>query len=169
VGDEDPPVRISPVKISGPAKKAAGRRYLINVDAIEIVGAIVARYAQNDEHFDYSGKWKTVKNESAAGGSFALTKSSGASVTVSFTGTQIDWFAKVGPAYGKAQVTVDGGDPMMVDLHSADELWRQRVWSSGRMDVGSHAVKIKWTGTKAPEATDTYINVDGFEIAGLLK
>jgi hypothetical protein len=158
------------VKIAWTGKKSAGAKdTFINVDAIEIVGAIVARYRQNDERFDYSGKWKTVKNESASGGSFALTKSSGASVTVNFTGTQIDWFAKVGPAYGKAQVTVDGGVPIMVDLYSGDELWRQRVWTSGRMDVGPHTVKIKWTGTKNPESTDTYINVDGFEIAGFLE
>lgn len=158
------------VTISWTGKKAKGAKDTnVNVDAIEIVGAIVGYHPQNDERIAYSGKWKTVENESASGGSFALTKTSGASVSVSFTGVQVDWFAKAGPAYGKAQVTVDGGEPVMVDLFSEDELWRQRVWTSGRMEMGPHVVKIKWTGTKNPSATDTYINVDGFEIAGFLE
>ena len=155
------------VVISWTGKKAkAAKDTNINIDAVEVVGAVIGFHQQNDKRFDYSRNWKTVEHESASGGSFALTKSSGAVATISFTGMQIDWFAKVGPAYGKAQVTVDDGGPAMVDLFSKDELWRQRVWSSGRLDMGPHVVTIAWTGTKAPESTGTYINVDAFQIAG---
>ena len=157
------------VVISWTGKKAkAAKDTNINIDAVEVVGAVVGFHQQNDKRIVYSRGWKTVEHKSASGGSFALTKSSGAGTTVNFTGMQIDWFAKVGPAYGKAQVTVDGGAPVMVDLYSKEELWRQRVWSSGRLDMGPHVVKIAWTGTKAPESTGTYINVDAFQIAGYL-
>jgi hypothetical protein len=158
------------VTISWTGKKAkASKDTRINVDAIEVVGAMVGRYPQNDKRFVYSGKWSTTQDAKAEGGSFALTKFTGSSVTVNLTGIQVDWFAKVGPAYGKAKVTVDGGDSTMIDLYSDEELWRQRVWSSGRMDMGPHVVKIQWTGTKDPESTGTYINIDGFEIAGVLN
>lgn len=157
------------VKIACAGKKrAAATGTYINVDAIEVVGAVIAGYQQGDPHFAYSGKWKTVKDKSASGGSFALVKSSGSFMTVAFTGVQIDWFAKVGPPYGKASVAVDGADPIIVDLYSAEVQWAQRVWSSGRLPLATHEVKIRWTGMKDPEATGTYINVDAFEIAGIL-
>lgn len=149
-------------------KKTDSKGTRINVDAVEIVGALVGRYQQTNPHFEYSGRWATSKDASASGGSFALTKSSRSSITVDFTGIQIDWFAKEGPAYGKAQVIVDEGDPVTIDLYSADVLWVQNVWSSGRLEMGPHVVKIQWTGTKNPASTGTYINIDAFEIAGVV-
>ena len=155
------------VKIEWTGKKKTGSKgTCINIDAVEIVGALIGRYQENDPRFKYAGKWKTSKDDSASGGSFALTKSSHSSMTVNFTGIQIDWFAKKGPAYGEAQVTVDAGDPVTVDLYSPDVLWAQDVWNSGRLEMGPHVLAIRWTGTKDPASTDTYINVDGFEIAG---
>ena len=150
-------------------KKKASKGTSVNLDAIEIVGALVGRYQQSNSHLDYAGRWKTVKDDDAAGGSFILTKSSKASVTVSFTGIQIDWYAKQGPAYGKAQVIVDDGDPVTIDLYGGDELWDQNVWSSGRLEMGPHVVEIRWTGAKDPASTGTYINVDEFEITGALE
>jgi hypothetical protein len=66
-------------------------------------------------------------------------------------------------------VTVDQGAPVIVDLYSADVLWGQTVWSSGRLKMGPHVVTISWTGAKDPASTDTYIDVDGFEIAGAVE
>ena len=150
-------------------KKSAAKGTAVNLDALEIVGALVGRYQQSNSHFEYTGRWKTVKDDEAAGGSFILTKSSKAAVTVSFVGVQIDWYAKQGPAYGKAQVIVDDGEPVTIDLYNGDELWDQNVWSSGRMEMGPHVLEIRWTGTKDPASTGTYINVDEFEITGALE
>ena len=157
------------VKIDWTGKKKTGSKGTrINVDAVEIVGALVGRYQQTNPNFEYSGRWATSKDASASGGSFALTKSSHSSITVNFTGIQIDWFAKEGPAYGKAQVVVDEGDPVTIDLYRADVLWVRNVWSSGRLEMRPHAVKIQWTGTKNPDSTGTYINIDAFEVAGVV-
>jgi hypothetical protein len=153
------------IEWSGTKKKGSSGTS-INLDALEITGALVARYQQNDPRLEYAGNWKTVKDQEAAGGSFILSKSSKASVTVHFTGIQIDWFAKQGPAYGKAQVIVDDGDPVTIDLYSGDELWREIVWSSGRLPMGPHTLEIRRTGSKDPAATGTYIDVDEFQISG---
>lgn len=158
------------VKIEWTGKKrTAAKGTCVNVDAIEVVGALTGRYQQTDKRFDYEGTWKTNKTASASGGGYTLTKRSRSSVTVTFTGIQLDWYAKTGPPYGKARVIVDDNDPVTVDLHSADEQWKQLVWSSGRLEMGTHVITIKWTGLKDSDATDTYINVDSFEIAGLVK
>jgi hypothetical protein len=158
------------VKIQWTGKKRTGAKgTCVNVDAIEIVGALIGRYQQNNALFEYSGTWSTTKNESALGGTFALTKKSHSSVTVNFTGIQLDWIAKKGPAYGKAQVIVDDAPPVTVDLYQADEVWGEVAWSSGRLEMGAHVVAIRWTGLKNAEATGTYINVDALEIAGIVQ
>jgi trimeric autotransporter adhesin len=157
------------VKIEWTGKKrTASTGTLINVDAFEIIGALTGRYEQSNSQFAYAGRWKTSKDDSASGGSFALTKSAHSSLTVSFTGIQIDWFAKQGPAYGEAEVTVDDGDPVTVDLYGPDVLWNQDVWSSDRLQMGPHVVTISRTGTKNEASTDTYINADALEIQGTL-
>jgi trimeric autotransporter adhesin len=158
------------VKIQWTGKKRTGAKGTrINVDAIEIVGALIGRYQQNNASFEYAGTWSTTENASASGGSFTLTKKSHSSMTVNFTGIQLDWIAKKGPAYGKAQVIVDEGLPVTVDLYGAEDAWREVVWSSGRLEMGAHVVTIRWTGLKNAEATGSYINVDAFEIAGAVQ
>jgi hypothetical protein len=158
------------VKIQWTGKKRTGAKgTCINVDAIEIVGALIGRYQQSDPRFEYAGTWSTTKNASASGGSLALTKKSHSSVTVNFTGIQLDWIAKKGLAYGKAQVIVDDGLPITLDLYAAEDAWREMVWSSGRLDMGAHVVTIRWTGLKNAESTGSYINVDAFEISGAVQ
>jgi hypothetical protein len=95
VGTKSLPFGDHTVKIEWTGKKKTGAKgTAINMDALEIVGALTGRYEQNNPHFEYSRGWKTSKDGSASGGSFALTKSSGSSMTVHFTGIQLDWFAK---------------------------------------------------------------------------
>jgi len=157
------------VTIEWTGKKRTGSKGTnVNVDAIEVTGALIGRYQQTNERFDYEGVWKTSMSESASGGSFTLTKTSKSSVTVTFTGIQMDWYAKMGPPYGKARVIVDDKDPVTVDLYSEEEVWQEKVWSSERMEMGTHVITIKWTGLQNARATDSYINVDSFEIAGAL-
>jgi trimeric autotransporter adhesin len=65
-------------------------------------------------------------------------------------------------------VTADGGDSKMVDLYGATTQWQQKVWDTGAVAPGTHTVKIEWTGEKAPAASGTNINVDAFDVTGVL-
>jgi len=141
----------------------------INLDAIEVHGALTSRYQQTNEKIVYAGDWKASSNPSASGENFAFANSAGASVTVRFKGIQLAWLAKTSPAYGEAQVTIDGGSPTTVDLYSEEALWKQEVWNSGLLGSGSHTVVIQWTGRRNAAATDTNINVDYFDVTGVLE
>ena len=108
----------------------------INVDAFDIAGTVTQapaaapiRFEQNDGHFAYTGTWTTSSTSSASGGNFRFANSAGSSVTVTFIGSYLSWIAKKSPVYGKAKVTLDGGTPVIVDLYSAKELWKQKVWA----------------------------------------
>lgn len=157
------------VTIAWTGEKTAATGTNINVDAIEVHGVLTGRYQQTDAKLVYAGDWKADSDAAASGENFAFANASGASVTIRFNGVHLVWLAKRSSAYGEAQVTVDGGSPVTVDLYSADVLWRQEVWNSGILGSGSHAVVIQWTGRKNAAATDTNINIDYLYVAGTLE
>ena len=64
--------------------------------------------------------------------------------------------------------TLDGKSLGIIDLYSATTEWQQKVWGTGTLDSGPHTVTIAWTGLKRAAATGTYINVDAFEVEGVV-
>jgi putative cell wall-binding protein len=164
------------VKIEWTGSKSSGASGTnISADAFDIVGTLsqapaapAVRYEQKDVHFAYLGTWTTSSSSSASGGNFLFANSSGASVTVRFTGSYLAWIAKKSPVYGKAKVTVDGGTPTIIDLYSPSPLWKQKIWEK-TLVPGTHTLKIEWTGTKGSGATDTNISVDAFDLIGVLQ
>lgn len=126
------------------------------------------RYQQNDTRLGYEGTWTASSSDYATGGSFRFADASGASVTASFTGTSLAWIAKKSPSYGKASVSVDGGEPVLVDLYSTSTVWRQKVWETGRLSPGPHVVRIEWTGVRSVSSGGTHVNVDAFDVVGTL-
>ncbi len=157
-------------------KSAAATGTNINVDAFDIAGTLgqapaapATRWEQNDSHFAYAGTWTTSSSSAASAGNFRFANSTASSVTVTFVGSYLSWIAKKSPVYGKARVTLDAGTPVLVDLYSAKEVWKQKVWETKPLVPGTHTVKIEWTGTKNAAATGTNIGVDAFDVIGLLK
>ena len=90
-------------------------------------------------------------------------------MTINFTGTSLAVIAKTGPSYGKAEITLDGGTPVLVDLYSASALNQKQIWSTGTLVGRSHTVKIAWTGLRSVAATWTYVDLDAVDVAGTLN
>ena len=157
------------------AKNAAATAAYIGVDAFDVEGTLKQAYAttlyqQTDSRLFFSGSWITASNPGASGGSWKCINASGGSVTVPFNGTAFTWVTVKSPNYGIAQVTLDGGTPVTVDLYSSSTSWQQQVWSVTDLAAGLHSVTIAWTGDKDPAAAPgaTYIGVDAFEVVGTL-
>jgi hypothetical protein len=129
----------------------------------------LTRFEQTDPDLAYAGYWDTLTNPLASGGSFGCGEYTGASVTVEFTGKYLSWITKKHPNYGMARVTLDGGDPVMVDLYDANEIWQQKVWETGILPNGSHTVLIEWTGEKNPSSGATVIGLDALDVWGALE
>ncbi len=128
-----------------------------------------SRYEQGDSRLTYAGSWTVASSGSASGGSFRFAGEVGATVTIPFWGTHIEWIAKKGPSYGRAKVTLDAKTPVTVDLYSPTTLWQQNVWDPGALPQGDHSLKIEWTGVKSdPSATGASVNVDAFDITGFI-
>ena len=146
----------------------------ISADAFDVLGTLVAatRFEQTDSHLGWgpsTSAWTTSNVPDASGSSFRFANSSGAKVSIKFTGVKLDIVAKKSPLYGIASIRLDGGDPIRLDLYSTTAVYKQRVWSTGFLVPGDHTVTIEWTGSKRAAATGTYINLDAVDLIGVLR
>ncbi|MBN1319726.1 MAG: matrixin family metalloprotease, partial [Thermoleophilia bacterium] len=77
----------------------------------------VTRYEQNHACCQYAGSWTTYASSLYSGGSYSYTKTAGASVTVTFNGTAIDYIATKSSTQGSAQIILDGVNKGTVSLY----------------------------------------------------
>jgi Tol biopolymer transport system component len=125
------------------------------------------RYEQTDLHLLYSGQWDTGSNNSHSAGSIYYSDDEEGTITITFKGNKLDWIAEMGPLMGKALVSIDGGEPVLVDLFSQTELLQQMVWSTGTLDYGMHVIKITFP-TDSGSGENQTINIDALDVWGTL-
>ncbi len=153
---------------SNNTKNPASYGYSVSLDAFKVSGELLqapqpTRYQQDDLAFSFRGPWTTVANTSCSGGSIAYTDLPGSAVKVEFTGTYMAWIGKKGPGYGQARVSLDDGTPVIVDLYSSYDAYKQRIYNTGRLTDGPHTVSIQWLGSKNPASYGYRVAVDAFD------
>ena len=164
----------------GGAKNASSSGYLITMDAFYVAGTLlqapaassgggVTDYQQTDSRLGYAGSWYNAAASSASRGSYRYANSPGSSVTVTFAGTGLALIAKKSPAYGQAKLTLDGGEPVYVDLYSPSVLYKQNVYGTGTLENKAHTLVIEWAGAKNPSSSGYLITLDAIYVAGTLN
>ena len=153
-------------------KRAGSWAAMIGIDAVDVVGELTEaprpmRYEESAAGLTFTEGWETQGDSAASGGSYNYLDSTG-SATVSFEGTYLAWIASKSDSSGKAWVTVDGGDPRLVDLYSASSQAQTVVWNTGALAQGIHTVSIVWSGLKNSNASSDGIGVDAFDLVGTL-
>jgi hypothetical protein len=126
---------------------------------------IVNPYQQNTPAFTYVGSWNTVVTTSASAGRYTKCSTSGASVTVPFFGTRLDWIGALGTTMGYADVYLDGKLMKTINLYRSSATYRNKIWSTGPLPAAYHTVTIK-RSTKS--AAGKCINADRFDVLGSL-
>jgi SpoIID/LytB domain protein len=150
-------------------KNSLATDYNIGVDGFRILGTIIqapggARLEQ--DALTYEGTWATFTTAGASGGTYKRANTSGAAVTIAFSGTYLAWIATKGTTLGTALVSLDGGTAHSVNLAAAAVAYKQNVWNTGMLTPGSHTVRIWWD----PSSTaGKYISVDAIDLVGSLK
>ena len=140
-----------------------------NVEGTRTVAFVVLRrYDQADPTLAYRGTWSTDSNAAHYLGSATYTKTAGSSVSAIVIGTRLDWTTYTGSDCGIAQVSVDGGAPVDVDLYAASRSYQQLVWGVSGLADSTHTIVISWTGRKNGAATDTKVGVDAVDVVGTL-
>lgn len=125
--------------------------------------------------FNYSGSWTsgtdTYGDASYRNNDYHESTTAGDSVSFQFSGTQITLYGGSTDFSGIANIAIDGGTPVAVDLYS--HRWYAASWQSTSGDRGgtafytspvlsnsTHTLTLTNTGTKDPASTGVSIRLD---------
>jgi hypothetical protein len=100
-------------------------------------------------------------NFQRSGGTFQ-----GSSMTITFNGTGIAWIGKIGPNYGKATWSIDGGATNTIDNYSQQLASQHQILVTPTLSSGSHVLQIANTASKNSASTDYWATIDAFKING---
>ncbi|MBC9784485.1 S8 family serine peptidase [Heliobacterium chlorum] len=112
-----------------------------------------------------SGTWTAVTGTSYSGSSAKYATTTGAYAQYTFTGTGIRWIGYKNNTMGYADVYIDGTKVASnVDLYSSTAAYQQTLYENLSLPNTSHTIKIVRNGTKNASSTNSYINLDAFDV-----
>ena len=126
-------------------------------------------YDDTSPDLNYSGTgWSHVSNQSYTGGDYEKTESfsdtAGDSMSVTFTGTSVQWIAPTASNHGIADVYLDGNQVATADGYSPGTNFQQVEYSVSGLADTSHTLKIVVSGQKNPASGGTYVSVDAINV-----
>jgi subtilisin family serine protease len=150
-------------------KNPASTGTFMNIDAFEFVQTnltepTISIIEDNDSNINFTGTWTKSNDSRASSGTISLAKGTSATVEYTFTGTGFRWIALKYSSYGIVDVYLDGQKVKTVDLYSNTVSFQQVVYENLNLSNSIHTVKLINTGTKNSLGTNTFINIDAFEI-----
>ncbi len=89
---------------------------------------------------------------------------SGDALTVRFRGTQIGVFGVHAYNHGFAEITIDGGEPVLVDQYAEGRQPDTSLWQSPQLPAGDHVLHLRLPGKKNPASMYYWIDIDRFEV-----
>ncbi len=125
-------------------------------------------YDDTDPALDYTGSWSHVSDQSYTTGDYDQTESfsdtAGDSLSVTFTGTGVQWIAPDASNHGIADVYLDGTQVATVDGYAPSTEFQQVLYSVSGLTDTSHTLKIVVSGQKNPASAGTYVSVDAIDV-----
>ncbi len=125
----------------------------------------MTRYDQTDSRLGRSGTWATFSTSKAWKGSYGRASANGASVTITFNGTRLDWIAMKGTTTGIADVYLDDVFAQTIYLANPTAVYQQKVWSTGDLSNGIHRVRIV---RSSASASGKYLTIDAVDVIGTI-
>jgi beta-galactosidase GanA len=127
-------------------------------------------YDDTDPALVYTGDWTHAGPSSGyTNGDYDSTESwsteTGDSMTVTFTGTAVQWIGPKNTNGGIADVYIDGNQVATVDTYSpAGKLFQQVLYSTTGLPAGSHTLTITVSGQKNPASSADTVVIDAINV-----
>ncbi|MBI5197866.1 MAG: hypothetical protein HZA19_04575 [Nitrospirae bacterium] len=112
----------------------------------------------------YTGSWTNLTDANESGGTYKASNTTASTATFSFVGIGIFWMADPWSDLGKAKVYMDGVLDATVSTYSPSNLYQIPVYSRTDLDPGPHTLTIEVTGTNVTASTDTFVDIDAFDV-----
>jgi SpoIID/LytB domain protein len=162
------------IKVLG-TRDAKSRGSKVAVDAVDVVGKLVpaprpvvwTRYEQKVSAIRYAGVWTAYSSSVLSGGSYRYASSRSSVATFTFSGTRVRWIGRLGSSFGRAQVSLDGGPAVLVDLYAATSIYQRSVWDSGTIGAGTHVLTVRPARLKDAHSHGYNVGVDAFDVLSL--
>lgn len=125
-------------------------------------------YYADDASAVYAGKWTHHANDARMhNGTYSFGNELNATITESFNGTALKWYASKYPTHGIALLKIDQLPAVRVDLYSQIAKAGILVYATTTpLTAGMHTVTIKVTGEKNTASSNTWVEHDAFRITG---
>src|SRR3989304_4519834 len=109
-----------------------------------------------------TGQWFSTTAYNLDGGRGIFSIETGATATLTFTGTQATWFGPKNRDFGIADVYLDGAFQGSVDLYSSSLLSRQVLFTASGLSNTTHTLSIVVTGRRNSSSLNDAVGVDAF-------
>ena len=146
---------------------------------LEVLDPKEEKILESDSRIAYTGTWyQVVDKKESDHGTEMWSREKGAAFTCKFQGTGILWYGPQDPAFGMADVYVDGEKKAShISQRSAgvdfsccsagyDKCYHLPIFSIKDLPYGEHTIRIEVCGEKAEDATDCYIVLDYLRVLG---
>ena len=121
-------------------------------------------YDDRDREITYKGAWRSESDlQPAYMGTLTSSSEKGATMELPFEGDSVLLFSKLGADCGIAAVSVDDGEPDMVDTYSADDIWGVCVYRK-RLKSGRHRLRVTVTSERSSRSEGITVYVDGVRV-----
>ncbi|HEY9241461.1 MAG TPA: beta-galactosidase [Streptosporangiaceae bacterium] len=123
-----------------------------------------------DSALTYTGSWThaNASNANYTAGDYDSTESwstqAGATMSVTFTGTAVQWIGPKNNNGGIAGVAIDGTQVATVDTYATGKEFQQVLFSKTGLAAGSHTLTITVTGNKNPASSADTVVVDAINV-----
>ena len=114
------------------------------------------RVGEGSSAIAYRETWGSARYAAYSGRVVRYATKTGASASISFTGTGIAWIGPVGPTRGTARLYIDGKSVGTVDLRRSTFQARKTLFSRA-LPAGEHTFRIVVTSSGKPVAIDNLI------------
>jgi hypothetical protein len=112
-------------------------------------------YQDSHSAIIYTGSWTLVNNDSASGGTFHRSETTGDTATLEVNGAESFTVALVtGPGFGKAAIRIDGSREENYDAYTESQTFVE-VGPYALSDSGTHTIEVKVTGNKNEAANSS--------------
>ena len=155
--------------LSAVARDAAGNKGSATPVTVTVSngggGGTTTRFEQDNPAIAYTGTWITASDSRVSGGTAVETNQTGATATLTFTGTAVTWISYTSPdTAGIASVSVDGGPATQVDTYTATVTPQAKVYTASGLAKGTHTLKITVSGNFDRSGNSAYVVVDAFDV-----
>lgn len=108
--------------------------------------------------------WDRDAHTAASGGAFLASRTSGAKLTYTFTGTSVVLLGRRARDGGYGDVYLDGVRQGTASFYYGADQWRAAVWSKSGLTNTTHKVELRVNGTKPSASTSTWVYPDAFRV-----